>query len=184
MEDFEQMECKELQVGDLVKCVSDQTFPSDIIMLASSAEGDCFIATSSLDGEKNLKKRVKAKDLDQRIRTHLGKDVKPEQNKASKLAKDLLAMKGKLECEAPDKNLHRFVGKLVFTDRTPEHNVILSEQQLLLKGANLKNTEWVVGICVYSGADTKIMMNSQQGQPKMSHLESQINKLVISIIIV
>ena len=35
-----------------------------MILLASSAEGDqAFIQTSSLDGEKNLKKRMKPKDF-------------------------------------------------------------------------------------------------------------------------
>ena len=35
----------------------------------------------------------------------------------------------------------------------------LSENQLLLKGSKLKNTEWVVGIVVYSGTDTKLIKN-------------------------
>jgi phospholipid-transporting ATPase len=36
----------------------------------------------------------------------------------------------------------------------------LGESQLLLKGANLMNTDWVVGLCVYTGEQSKIMMNS------------------------
>ena len=40
----------------------------------------------------------------------------------------------------------------------------LSDAQLLLKGADLANTEWVVAVCVYTGKDTKIMMNSQKGR--------------------
>jgi hypothetical protein len=53
----------------------------------------------------------------------------------------------------------------------------------LLKGASLANTEWIVGICIYSGEETKIMMNSQKGRVKMSHLEGVMNKLVIYIIL-
>ena len=34
-----------------------ETFPADLGVLATSNKGDCFIKTSSLDGEKNLKKR-------------------------------------------------------------------------------------------------------------------------------
>ena len=41
----------------------EETFPADLALLTSSNDGDCFIKTSSLDGEKNLKKRVQAKDL-------------------------------------------------------------------------------------------------------------------------
>jgi magnesium-transporting ATPase (P-type) len=58
----------------------------------------------------------------------------------------------------------------------------LDETQLLLKGAQLANTEWVIGQVVYTGVETKIMMNLQQGQIKMSHLERQINKLVLLLI--
>ena len=42
-----------------------ETFPADIAFITSSTEeGNCFIKTSSLDGEKNLKKRIQIKDLD------------------------------------------------------------------------------------------------------------------------
>lgn len=53
---------------------------------------------------------------------------------------------------------------------------------MLLKGANLKNTEWVIGICVYTGGETKIMLNSQKGRQKMSHLEAKLNTLVIFVV--
>jgi len=36
----------------------------------------------------------------------------------------------------------------------------LSEKQLLLKGASLQNTDWVIGLVVYTGEETKIMLNS------------------------
>ena len=36
-------------------------------------------------------------------------------------------------------------------------------------------------MCTYTGKETKIMMNSQKGRIKMSHLEAQINKLVFFI---
>jgi magnesium-transporting ATPase (P-type) len=37
---------------------------------------------------------------------------------------------------------------------------------------------------VYTGEDTKIMLNSQKGRQKMSYLEYQINKLVLTIILI
>lgn len=40
-------------------------------------------------------------------------------------------------------------------------NYVLDESQLLLKGAQLKNTDWAMGICIYTGIETKIMLNSQ-----------------------
>ena len=84
-----------------------------------------------------------------------------------------------LECELPNKNLHSFNGQLIMNN---EH-YSLSDKQLLLKGANLKNTDWVVAICVYTGQESKIMLNSQKGRQKMSHLESKLNTLVIFVVL-
>ena len=53
------VKASEVTVGDIVLCKMDETFPADLILLASSAEDNiCYINTSSMDGEKNLKKRV------------------------------------------------------------------------------------------------------------------------------
>lgn len=47
-----------MAVGEVVKVESEELFPTDLILLASSAEGGvAFIETASLDGEKNLKPR-------------------------------------------------------------------------------------------------------------------------------
>jgi P-type E1-E2 ATPase len=48
-----------LRVGDLVKISSDEIFPADLVLIASSSpEGICFVQTGSLDGEKSLKKKL------------------------------------------------------------------------------------------------------------------------------
>lgn len=62
---FSPFPSSDLQVGDICMIEEGDTFPADLFFLTSSAEeGNCFIKTSSLDGEKNLKKRVQIKDLD------------------------------------------------------------------------------------------------------------------------
>jgi magnesium-transporting ATPase (P-type) len=40
----------------------------------------------------------------------------------------------------------------------------------------------VIAICVYTGVQTKIMLNSQKGNIKMSHLEHMLNSLVLNIV--
>ena len=55
--DFEDIPSSELVVGDIVRFHADDKFNADFALLTSSGGGDCFIKTSSLDGEKNLKKR-------------------------------------------------------------------------------------------------------------------------------
>ncbi len=45
-----------VRVGDLVLMKQDEMFPADLMVLGSAYEsGVCYIETSSLDGEKNLK---------------------------------------------------------------------------------------------------------------------------------
>lgn len=57
----------------------------------------------------------------------------------------------------------------------------LDHSNLLLRGTSLKNTEWVWGIVVYSGHDTKIMKNSSKSRTKFSKLELQTNRQIIFV---
>lgn len=47
---------REVKVGDIVKIEEMDILPADIIVIATSfPDGSCYLETSSLDGEKNLK---------------------------------------------------------------------------------------------------------------------------------
>mgnify|MGYP002625181980 CR=1 FL=1 len=68
-------------------------------------------------------------------------------------------------------------------------NVILNElpldaKNLLLKGAKLRNTEWIFGIIIYIGLNIKLMKNEKDPIIKMSSVESLLNKLLVGILIV
>ena len=54
-------------------------------------------------------------------------------------------------------------------------NIPLNIDNLLLRGASLKNTEKVLGLVVYAGHDTKIMRNSPGAKLKRSKLEKGTN---------
>ena len=58
----------------------------------------------------------------------------------------------------------------------------LNINQVLLKGSNLKNTEWVLGVVVYTGKDTKLMMNSQKSRTKQSNVEKRLNWIIFRIL--
>ena len=50
-----------IQVGDIVKVVSNESIPCDMVMLSShDSEGECSITTANLDGETNLKVKSSA----------------------------------------------------------------------------------------------------------------------------
>ena len=64
---------------------------------------------------------------------------------------------GKVEAEPPNGNLYSFNGSLHVGKKK---FYSLNQEQLLLKGTVLKNTKWVIGFVVYTGQETRIMMNS------------------------
>ena len=85
-------------------------------------------------------------------------------------------MGAKIECELPNEHLYKFDGNFVFKDNT---KLPLDPDQILLKGSCLRNTEWVLGLCVFTGHDTKIMKNSSAAANKVSKNAKMINTFVI-----
>lgn len=130
-----------------------------MILLASSSEGQAFIQTSSLDGEKNLKKRLIPKDFNidnyTKNNIYLPKDnakldesgVPDGDVQIDYLKESYPTIGGKCECEDPNPELYEFSGQLILKDKIYP----LSANQLLLKGSILKNTMWILGFVVYTG---------------------------------
>ena len=53
---FQSIHCEEIVVGDLVKVYREQDVPCDLLLLFSTEDTKrCYITTSNLDGETNLK---------------------------------------------------------------------------------------------------------------------------------
>jgi len=69
------------------------------------------------------------------------------------------AFKGAIECEGPNNRLYKFIGNLAFSSSrsSTKQRTPLSADQLLLRGAQLRNTPWVYGAVVYTGHETKLM---------------------------
>ncbi|KAI4585687.1 hypothetical protein MJG53_005921 [Ovis ammon polii x Ovis aries] len=68
----------------------------------------------------------------------------------------LMRLSGRIECESPNRHLYDFVGNI----RLDGHSTVpLGADQILLRGAQLRNTQWVHGIVVYTGHDTKLMQD-------------------------
>ncbi|KFO99330.1 putative phospholipid-transporting ATPase IA, partial [Calypte anna] len=147
---------EKVDVGDIVIIKGKEYIPADTVLLSSSEpQAMCYIETSNLDGETNLKIR-QGLPLTSEI-----KDIE-----------SLMRLSGRIECESPNRHLYDFVGNI----RLDGHGTVpLGADQILLRGAQLRNTQWVHGIVVYTGHDTKLMQNSTSPPLKMSNVERITN---------
>jgi magnesium-transporting ATPase (P-type) len=144
-----------------------EPFPADLILLNSSLpKGLCYIETKDLDGETNLKHKQSEKKL-------LELDMSSDEAV-------LNSMRGMyIECENPNDMLYRFEGAAYIKDIVAP----LSVDQILLRGSVLKNTEYVYGLVVFTGHETKIMKNMVRSKSKFSKLERSLNMYMIVIVL-
>uniref|UniRef100_A0A8C1P2A3 Phospholipid-transporting ATPase n=1 Tax=Cyprinus carpio TaxID=7962 RepID=A0A8C1P2A3_CYPCA len=147
-------------VGDMVKVTNGQHLPADMVIVSSSEpQAMCYTETSNLDGETNLK-----------IRQGLPLTA------SFQSLEELMVLSGRLECEGPNRHLYDFTGTLRLENHNPAP---LGPDQVLLRGAQLRNTQWVVGIVVYTGHDSKLMQNSTKAPLKRSNVERVTNMQIL-----
>ena len=59
-----------------------------------------------------------------------------------------------------------------------------SLKQLLLRGCTLRNTEFCIGFAVYTGPESKIMMNAKKPPTKVSNVQRKMNQMLYSVSLV
>ncbi|KAI0019903.1 phospholipid-translocating P-type ATPase [Xylariomycetidae sp. FL0641] len=155
---------KNLQVGDFVRLYNDDELPADIIVLSTSdADGACYVETKNLDGETNLKVRQALQ---------CGRTLKH--------ARDCERAQFSIESEPAQPNLYKYSGAIRWQQPVKGMGVKdmtepISIDNLLLRGCNLRNTEWVLGIVIFTGHDTKIMMNAGITPSKRARIAREMN---------
>ncbi len=162
---------KSVQVGDFVRIYNEDQIPADIVILSTSdPDGACYVETKNLDGETNLKVRQAL---------HSGRKIKH--------AKDCEQTEFVVETEPPHGNLYQFNGAATWNQRGPKNPAEpgtemiepISINNLLLRGCSLRNTEWILGVVVFTGQETKIMLNSGMTPSKRSRIARELNWDVI-----
>uniref|UniRef100_A0A4X1TTD8 Phospholipid-transporting ATPase n=1 Tax=Sus scrofa TaxID=9823 RepID=A0A4X1TTD8_PIG len=149
-----------VNVGDIVKATDGQFLPADVVLISSSQpQATCYVATSNLDGETNLKIRQALLET---------AEIQTE--------KQLSSLSGKIECEGPNCHFNNFIGTLYLNGKSP---VSIGPDQVLLRGTQLKNTDWIFGIVVYTGFETKFMQNAVQSPLKRSRVEKVTNVQIL-----
>lgn len=57
----------------------------------------------------------------------------------------------------------------------------MDETTQCLRGSSLRNTDWIIGVAIFTGHDTKLMKNQKQTPRKFSKVEHLTNKLIYII---
>ncbi|KAK0711228.1 hypothetical protein B0H67DRAFT_555242 [Lasiosphaeris hirsuta] len=153
-------------VGDIVRVESEEPFPADLVLLASSEpEGLCYIETANLDGETNLK-----------IKQGL-----PE-TATMVSSSELSRLGGRIRSEQPNSSLYTYEATLTMQAGGGEKELSVNPEQLLLRGATLRNTPWIHGVVVFTGHETKLMRNATAAPIKRTKVERQLNMLVLVLV--
>uniref|UniRef100_A0A8C2HI54 Phospholipid-transporting ATPase n=1 Tax=Cyprinus carpio TaxID=7962 RepID=A0A8C2HI54_CYPCA len=148
-----------VRVGDIIKLENNQFVAADLLLLSSSEPHSlCYIETAELDGETNMKVRQSLS-----VTSELGDP------------NNLAQFDGEVLCEPPNNKLDRFCGTLYWKDcKYP-----LSNQNMLLRGCVLRNTESCCGLVIFAGPDTKLMQNSGRTKFKRTSIDRLMNTLVL-----
>ena len=154
---------RDVFVGDVIRVTEDTPFPADLILLESSDPTMvAYVSTANLDGESNLKRR----SVPASLQTYF--------NSGSSLEK----LDASIAACAPNANLYDFEGAVTLDGSEP---LPLDTSNLLLRGSILRNTEYIYGLVVYNGEDTKVALNMRNPPSKLGGIERMMNRVVIGL---
>ena len=163
---FEDVKWVDVKVGDIVRVESEEPFPADLALLATSEpEGLCYIETANLDGETNLK---------------IKQAIPETANLVSPT--ELSRLSGRVRSEQPNSSLYTYEATLTMSAGGGEKELPLAPDQLLLRGATLRNTPWVHGIVVFTGHETKLMRNATATPIKRTQVERLVNLQILMLV--
>lgn len=160
---FDDKRWKDIRVGEVIKISANQTLPCDMVLLSTSdSTGVAYVQTRNLDGESNLKTRYAKQE--------------------TQMKNPLVDMGVLIKCEKPNRNIYGFQANM---DIDGKH-ISLGPSNIILRGCELKNTDWAIGVAVYAGKETKAMLNNAGAPSKRSRLEKRMNKeiIILSIFLV
>jgi phospholipid-translocating P-type ATPase (flippase) len=151
-------------VGDFLLIKKDEEIPADVVVVGTSdPDGAAFVDTCNLDGETNLKPRDSLR-IAGNVQT----------------ADAATRLTGELVCDHPNNLLYTFNGYLERTGDTVQYPI--DNNQVFLRGCILRNVEFVIGVVVYTGYDSKLMKNSSAARTKRSRLEKGLNVKLMSVL--
>ena len=175
---------KSLKYGEIILVYENRNIPADMILIDSGfEEGTCYVETSSLDGEKTLKLKVANKYT----QGFVSNNIKINKGIERFIQPGKYSFSGYIKINGPNPDLN-YINGTVHTlfkqiGKQVEQDINISTNDFLLKGSVLKNTNWIIGIVVYTGMSNKIILNSKKPRLKMSKVEKSLN-LYLSLVFI
>ncbi|XP_021097804.1 probable phospholipid-transporting ATPase IIB isoform X6 [Heterocephalus glaber] len=155
-----QVKSSDIQVGDLIIVEKNQRIPSDMVFLRTSEKaGSCFIRTDQLDGETDWKLKV-AVSCTQRLPA-LG---------------DLFSISAYVYAQKPQLDIHSFEGTFTREDSDPPVHESLSIENTLW-ASTVVASGTVIGVVIYTGKETRSVMNTSNPKNKVGLLDLELNQL-------
>ncbi|XP_042317348.1 probable phospholipid-transporting ATPase IIB isoform X3 [Sceloporus undulatus] len=155
-----QVKSSDIQVGDLIIVEKNQRIPSDMVFLRTSEKtGSCFIRTDQLDGETDWKLKV-AVSCTQRLPA-LG---------------DLFSINAYVYAQKPQMDIHSFEGTFTREDSDPTVHESLSIENTLW-ASTVVASGTVIGVVIYTGKETRSVMNTSNPKNKVGLLDLELNQL-------
>eukprot|EP00954_Amorphochlora_amoebiformis_P007374 572330-Amorphochlora_amoeboformis.AAC.2 len=164
------VEWSEIRVADLVVVFKDEQVAADLVVLATSDDnGLAYVETSNIDGETNLKIRSSV------LQSNPNEMKAPDIDLNGDLNDTLTALADTemtATVETPNPSLDKFTARLdIASLSSGRRSLGLSRENLLIRGSVVRNTSWMVGLCVYTGNDSKIMQNATETPSKLSNID-------------
>ena len=197
---FKKSFSEKIEIGYIILIKEGSNVPADCIVIDTNLnEGLCYLETSSLDGEKNLKEKYCYKEIYGIFSNKQHFDFENflnidninsnnNNNNKNNINIDYPIIEGICQCDSPNDNLYNIEGTLKLKYKKNKNvsekkqlNFPLTINQLLLKGSIIKNTGWVIAIVVYTGSNNKIIFNSKKPPNKLSIIEKRLNKYLLGI---
>uniref|UniRef100_A0A8B9BPY3 Phospholipid-transporting ATPase n=1 Tax=Anser brachyrhynchus TaxID=132585 RepID=A0A8B9BPY3_9AVES len=149
-----------IQHGKLVRKQSRKLRVGDIVMVKEDETFPCdLIFLSSSRGDGTCFVTTASLDGESSHKTHYA----VQDTKAFHSEQEIDALHATIECEQPQPDLYKPLGS----------------ENLLLRGATLKNTEKIFGVAIYTGMETKMALNYQSKSQKRSAVEKSMNVFLI-----
>ena len=145
---------KRVEVGSIIRVMNRAEVPADVIILQTSEPRSvCYVETSNIDGETNLKLKEAVLPAAEASGGCTPAGIGMDPSAALRAAGGLT---GDIVYDEPNDKIHHFTGKMALVGVHNGSYVPVGARNMVLRGCQLRNTKWALGLVVYTGRETKV----------------------------